>query len=163
MSGGGSVKLATDEEREGGNLKLVKMFVGGEEVRRLTRAEAVGQFWEGITMAEEGVLYLRVIDGRKRIKDGLNLADAVMDDVPCKGNVPNRGSEQHEAILCSSRYAAAERVVVGSGGATPYQRLERVEAEPDFLAAQLEKVKGLLQVMPASKEGDVIEKGDVEE
>ena len=89
---GGGIELVTREEREGGKQFLIEIFVSGEEVRRLTCAEAVGQFW-AVAMAEKDILYLSIIDGRKRFEDGLNFADSVVDDIPCERNVPNGRAE----------------------------------------------------------------------
>ena len=126
-------------------------------------AKAVCQLREGVAVTEESKFNLGVIDRRQRIQHRLYLADPVVDDVAGEQDVANRRSKKHEAVLGRAGYAAVERVVDGGGRATPEKRLGRVEVEAYFCSFCLEGVKGLLQILLAASQRDVVEKGNAEE
>ena len=54
-------------------MKRVEMLVGGEEVRRIACAQAVGEFGKRVAVTEKRILHLRVVNGRKGVKIGLGV------------------------------------------------------------------------------------------
>ena len=139
------------------------MFVGGEKMGGLTCAEAICELGERIAMAQEGIFNLRVVDGRQGVEDGLDLPDAMLDDVACEGDVPNRCPKQHKAALGGARDTPVERVANGRGGAAPNQRFARIERESDFPTQRLQQIERPLQVLTTADERDVIKEGDGKE
>ena len=105
---------------------------------------------------------MSVVYRRKSIEDGFDLPDTVMYDIPRKRNVADGRSEQHEAGIRGGRNAAVKWVVGRSSGATPDQRLLRIELQTKIVATGLQQVEGLLQFEAATNNGDVIEERDVQ-
>ena len=108
------------------------MFIGGDKLRGLTRAEAVCELGKSEAVTQEPVLDLSVINRRESVENGFNLPNAVMNDVPCEGDVANWSSEQHKATLGGAGDTPFERVVDRRGGAASNQGFKRVERETDF-------------------------------
>ena len=68
----------------------VEVEEDGLEVEWVACAEAVGELGEGEADMEKFILYLSIVEGREQIKDGVNLFDALLNDVTAEGNIPHR-------------------------------------------------------------------------
>ena len=65
LATGRVVQLATKNERESGELKVVEFFVGRKEVRGVASSQTVGKFRKRKTLTQETKFYLGVVEGRE--------------------------------------------------------------------------------------------------
>ena len=79
-----------DDARKGGELLRVEVGVGGLEVKRVAGPEAVSKRGEREAVTEKGVLGVGVVERREKIKDDIDLFDALHNNVAAEGNIPHR-------------------------------------------------------------------------
>ena len=140
----------------------VEVEEGGFEVERVASPKTVCKFGKCEAMAEETIFDLGVVEGREEIKDGVDLRNAVGNNVTREGNDSHWSAEEGEALGRSPWNAVIERVSIGRELIpAPNERFGGVESEPHLRAKGLEEDECAVQITASTHESPVVQKPGV--